>query len=72
MTMFRWGWGDMPLKRDPAMTRERAAGLLRSWRRNARFNGGGVVSVKRKGPGIYEVEDASGMTGTLQIIRTDG
>lgn len=36
MTTFTARWRDYPAQPDPTMTRERAARLLKAWRRNAR------------------------------------
>lgn len=51
---FLWGWRDYNPLPDPAMTRERAAKLLRSWRRS-RTQGRRDFLLQRIGKGHYRV-----------------
>lgn len=53
-TKFMWGWKDYAPQPDPHMTRERAARLLRAWRRSA-TQGRKNFYLKRIGKGIYQV-----------------
>ena len=53
-TKFLWGWKHYEPQPDPSMTRERAAKLLRSWRRS-RTQGNRDFNLQRKGKGIYLV-----------------
>ncbi|MES2348475.1 MAG: hypothetical protein V4641_13010 [Pseudomonadota bacterium] len=49
-TVFRWAYNDAELRSDPAMTRQHAAALLRSWRSLAGY------TVKRMRQGHYRVQ----------------
>lgn len=53
---FHWGWNGHAPQPDPTMTRQRAANLLRSWRRSARYGGHySRVTLTRLGKGQYRV-----------------
>lgn len=71
-TRFSWSWNDRAPWPDTSMTRERAARLLRAWRRTTRPTSGGFVmrELKRCAPGVYRVTDCvSGETGTMYIEK---
>ena len=54
-THFRWAWGDHEAQVDESMTRERAACLLRAWRRS-RTQGQrdfALTCVRRQGTRFY-------------------
>jgi len=71
-TKFFWAWNDEPATADRAMTRKRAATLLRSWRANARTAGrvsNSGFTLSRLGKGIYRVRLRSGQAGTMFIGR---
>lgn len=69
--VFKWQWGDREPWADPSMTRERAAHLLRVWRRQARqpANYRNVCEIKRVAPGQYRVASTHGETGTMIIVK---
>ena len=71
MHEFEWQWNDGPMWPDPIMTRQRAARLLRSWRRSARqpANYKNVISCTRIAPGCYRVISSHDETGTMVINR---
>lgn len=54
---FLWSWNDRPAQPDLLMTRQRAARLLRSWRRGSRLkaNGGPTFSLRRNAKGDYSI-----------------
>lgn len=53
---FQWGWNGAAPQPDPAMSRQRAATLLRSWRRSARYGGPySRVALTRVSKGQYRV-----------------
>lgn len=65
-TEFKWAWGDHEPQRDPSMTRERAANLLRAWR-NAKRQGRrefNLARTVRGGTRFYAVR-------TLKYINDD-
>ena len=68
-TNFLWAWNDHAPQPDPAMTRSRAARLLRSWRRLCRqpANYRPLLSVIRVARGVYRVTHESGEAGTLIV-----
>lgn len=51
---FLWGWKEYALQPDTSMTRERAAKLLRAWRRSS-TQGRKDFFLKRIGKGHYKV-----------------
>lgn len=66
---FYWAWNDHDRQPDPQMTRQRAAVLLRSWRRLMRqpANNRPLISLQRLARGCYRVTHASGESGTIFI-----
>lgn len=54
--VFQWAWQDHTPQLDPLMTPERAARLLRAWRRTAR-GAARIRVLKRIGRGHYRVAD---------------
>ena len=66
---FLWAWNDRAPQRDAAMTRARAALLLRSWRRLCRQSAiyRPLLSVTRVARGAYRVEHKNGEAGTLIV-----
>lgn len=53
-SQFLWGWKDYEPQPDLIMTRERAAKLLRAWRRS-RTQGVRDFSLQRLGKGHYRI-----------------
>ena len=71
-TRFLWSWNDRTPAPDASMTRERAARLLRAWRRTTRPTSSGSIlrELQRCARGVYRVTDcASGETGTMFIEK---
>ena len=67
-TEFMWAWNDHAPTPDRLMTRERAARLLRAWRRGTRpANYRPVMSVKRLRRGVYRVTHECGEVGTMFV-----
>lgn len=66
---FYWAWNDHDRQPDPHMTRQRAAVLLRSWRRLLRqpANNRPLAGLQRLARGHYRVTHASGESGTIFI-----
>lgn len=71
---FLWGWNDYPPQPDPLMTRDRAARLLRSWRRLLRqpANHRPLRALTVVRPGTYRVESAYGEVATMVVPRRTG
>ena len=66
---FWWGWNDYPAQRDKLMTRDRAAKLLRVWRRQSRTcaNYRTVVECKRQSRGVYKIVSQHGESGRMIV-----
>jgi len=66
---FSWAWGNKPDKADPLMTRERAAKLLRAWRKDGKL----TVVCERKGRiHAYTVYSFCGMQTTALMVINHG
>lgn len=68
-TDFQWAWNNYAPQPDKFMTRQRAARLLRAWRRVVRqpSNNRTIESLDRIGRGAYRVRHVNGETGTLIV-----
>lgn len=66
---FYWSWNDHDRQPDKHMTRQRAAVLLRSWRRLLRqpANNRPLAGLRRLAPGCYRVTNTDGESGTIFI-----
>lgn len=66
--VFYWAWNEYPAQPDSCNTRERAARLLRAWRRQSRSNANyrNVISVTRLAPHVYRaISSHGGEMGTM-------
>lgn len=69
VTCFLWAWNNYAPQPDPTMTRERAARLLRAWRRTSRTRtsmGTTLRTLKRVSEGVYRVTEGS-ESGTMYV-----
>jgi hypothetical protein len=68
-SVFMWAWNNHSLTLDKLMTRQRAAKLLRSWRRASRFEKYSIhrVELTRMGFGEYRIIKA-GESATMKIM----
>lgn len=69
-TDFFWSWDGQPAIRDTTMNRARASTMLKSWRQKAAAASAGRTErydLCRVGRGIYRVQTASGLTGTMFV-----
>ena len=68
-TTFTAQWNDHEPQPDPSMTRERAARLIRAWRRNARKKSNRQPwTLKRNGPHSFTVS-APGYPAEFHTIK---
>jgi hypothetical protein len=70
-SVFMWAWNNYPLTLDKLMTRQRAAKLLRSWRRASRFEKYSIhrVDIVRIGLNEYRITK-DGESATMKITRS--
>ena len=67
--IFQWAWNQYPATPDPLMTRQRAAILLRAWRRASRASANyrNIIECKRIAPHTYYVVSNHGEAATMVI-----